>query len=98
MLSRAKYKSGDSEISSQLTSKISINVPTRKNEFSKRKKWLLNKLEDDNFLSGLYEESKEILFSAAEQYAKNTSKEKVTLFKNRSFDKDYLIQEIENQL
>ena len=98
MMSRALFKSGDNQISENAIKKIDINIPARKNEFTKRKKWLLERLEDDNFLSDLYDESKQIFFQATNNYASNTSKEKVTLFKNRSFDKDYLIPEIENNI
>lgn len=98
MMSRAPFKSGDSELTQALVQGFDINIPARKNEFSKRKRWLLEKIDDDDFLSGLYNESKEILFSAADKYSKSTGKDKVTLFKNRSFDKDYLIEEVENKI
>ena len=54
----------------------------------------MEKLEDDDFLSDTYNEAKEIFFAAAEKYAIATNKEKISLFKNRSFDKDYLVPEI----
>lgn len=94
MMSRAIYKSGTVESNSEQTSKIDINVPARKNEFTKRKKWLFEKLDDDEFLNNIYNEAKEIFFEAAQKYSATTDKEKISLFKNRSFDKDYLVPEI----
>ncbi|MFD1188825.1 AIPR family protein, partial [Pontibacter rugosus] len=50
MMSRALYKFGNTETSSEQTTRIDITAPARKNEFTKRKKWLLEKLDDDNYL------------------------------------------------
>lgn len=98
MMSRSVYKDGSESKNSEYTSRIDINVPARKNEFTKRKKWLFQKLENDTFLNKIYIEAKDIFFEAANKYSNITSKEKVSLFKNRGFDKDYLIQEIKNKI
>ncbi len=98
MMSRALYKSGNTEKSSEQTGKIDINVPARKNEFTIRKKWLLEKVENEDFLNKIYNESKEIFMEAAEKYSSATNKEKVSLFKNRNFDKDYMIPEIQSKI
>ena len=68
------YKSGSEQKSSEQTSKIEINVPARKNQFTIRKKWLLEKLEDETYLNDIYMEAKEIFFKAAEKYSVATSK------------------------
>ena len=98
MMSRAQYRFGDTQVSSEQTSKIDIDVPTRKNEFTKRKKWLFEKIGIDSFLNDIYNEAKDIFMEAAEKYSSVTNKEKVSLFKNRSFDRDYLIPEIKTKI
>ncbi len=98
MFSEAEFKEENNTISKVMTSKISIDTPARKNEFSKRKKWLFEKLKDDNYMEISYNLSKEILFEAASNYEKITGKEKVSLFKNRGFDKDYLIPELNKKM
>lgn len=98
MMSRALFKSGENNATSEQTSIIEINIPSRKNEFTKRKKWLLRQLDDENYIDQIYNESKDIFFRAANEYTAITGKEKISLFKNRSFDKDYLIPEIKKNL
>lgn len=98
MMSRALYKSGNTEKNSVQIAKIDIDVPARKNEFTVRKKWLFEKIEVESFLNDIYIEAKEIFMEAAEKYSTTTNKEKVSLFKNRSFDKDYLIPEIQTKI
>ena len=98
MFSRATFKSGDNTITQELTSNVILNIPARKNEFTKRKKWLFKQLKDSDYLESIYNESKEIFFRAASEYQKITKKERVSLFKNRSFDKDYIIPEIKKNL
>ena len=80
------------------TKQIAIETPARKNEFTKRKKWLLENIEDDSLLEACYAAAKGILFSAAVEYSRVTNKSKNSLFKNRGFDKDYLRPQIENFL
>ncbi|GAB3819879.1 hypothetical protein GCM10028895_18920 [Pontibacter rugosus] len=58
----------------------------------------MEKLDDDNYLGDIYVEAKEIFMTAAENYLSVTGKEKVSLFKNRSFDKDYLIPVIQSKI
>lgn len=98
MMSRAIFNVGTSTSSSEQISNIDLNVPARKNEFTKRKEWLFKHLEDDTFLNTIYDESKIIFFRAADEYAIKTNKEKVSLFKNRGFDKEYLIPEIKKNI
>lgn len=98
LMSKATFKE-KSDIKNQIiVNPFSIKVPLRKNEFTKRKEWLFNKIEDDDSLSKFYEESKNILFEAAENYSSRTHKSKNSLFKYRSFDKDFLIPVIEKYL
>lgn len=70
----------------------------RKNEFTKRKKWLLEKIDTDDFLESYYNTAKQIFFSAADDYVDATLKTKNSLFKFRGFDKDYLRPKIETYL
>lgn len=98
LLSRAEFKESGEVRSKKLVSKLVISTPARKNEFTKRKDWLLKKLLEDDYLETTYSESKSIFFDAAVRYEKTTGRQKLSLFKNRNFDKDYLIQEIESAL
>lgn len=95
MMSRVVVK--DEEVV-KLTSSLIIDAPARKNPFSKRKEQLFKQLDDDKFLDTIYEEAKEIFFEAAELYQTATKKEKISLFKYRSFDRDYLRPTIDNHL
>lgn len=98
LFSDAEYKE-DLEIkTSKLTKNIILETPARKNEFTKRKKWLLEKLQDDNLLDGYYLTSKNIFFKAADEYARIVNKSKNTLFKFRGFDKDYLRPQIDKYM
>lgn len=77
---------------------IDISLPVRKNPFSLRKDWIFENLQEDAFLETIYEEAKIILFNAATAYETRTGKQKVSLFKNRRFDYEYLRIEIDNAL
>lgn len=98
LLSHAEYKEGDNIVTKNLTGNIVIETPARKNEFTKRKKWLLEKLEDDAVIDRYYSISKQIFTDAATEYTKNTDKSMNSLFKYRSFDKDFLRPTIEKFL
>lgn len=95
MMSRVVVKDEKSE---KITSNLIISAPSRKNLFTKRKDQLFKELEDDNFLDIIYQEAKEIFFNAAQEYQNITEKEKISLFKYRGFDKDYLRPAIEKYL
>ena len=78
-----------------MTGKMKIDEPQRKNKFSKCKKKAFQLINDDDYLKKKYDESKQILEKAVHKFAEdNPSKLKVSVFKNRSFDKDYLVQQI----
>lgn len=98
ILSEAKFKSGDEQKTKKLTTNIIISSPARKNDFCKRKNEAFNILENDISLQIIYERSKSIIEVAASKYATNSGKNKMSLFKNRKFDKDYLIPEIDRQI
>lgn len=90
MLSNAEYTEGDFLKTKKHTGSLTIDMPARKNEFVKRKNWLFQKLNDENLLEEYYSTSKQIFYQSAEEYSRNTGKAKVSLFKYRAFDKDYL--------
>lgn len=98
LFSDAEYKEGQIIKKSDLFNNIVIETPQRKNEFTKRKKWLFENLEKDNFLEPYYEVAKDIFFKSADEYVKSTSKSKNSLFKQRSFDKDYIKPQIKKYL
>lgn len=98
LFSLAEFKEGEATVIKNLTGNIVIETPARKNEFTKRKKWLFEKLHDENFLADYYQTAKIIFSNAAEKYTASTGKTMNSLFKNRSFDKEYLRPAIENYL
>ena len=95
LLSDAQYEENKILTNSKLTKNIVIEIPVRKNEFSKRKLSLFEMLKNDLKIENYYEQSKSILFLAAEEYSKTTMKSKNSLFKFRSFDKEYLKPQID---
>ena len=95
LFSKAEYSQDGQKLRSRLTKNIVIETPARKNEFTKRKKWLLDNIEEEGFLDDSYVMAKDIFFSAAEKFSRTTGKIKSSLFKFRSFDKDYLRPEID---
>jgi hypothetical protein len=95
LFSDAEYKEEQTIKTSKLIKNIVIETPARKNEFTKRKKWLFENIEKDNFLEPYYEKAKAIFFNSADEYVKTTNKSKNSLFKLRGFDKDYIRPEIE---
>ena len=96
LFSNAEYQERDgTKNTSVLTKPIVIETPARKNEFTKRKNWLLEKVTNDAVLEGYYMVAKEIFFAAADEYAKATGKSKASLFKSRNFDREYLLPQID---
>ncbi len=95
LFSDAEYKEELTTKTSKLIKNIIIESPARKNEFTKRKKWLFEKIVDDAVLDLYYETAKTIFFLAADEYSRITTKSKNSLFKFRSFDKDYLKPQID---
>ena len=98
IFSDAEYTENSTIKKAILTKQIIIETPARKNEFTKRKKWLLEQIDTDEFLESYYETAKQIFFSAADDYVSATLKTKNSLFKFRGFDKDYLRPKIEAYL
>ena len=49
-------------------------------------------------MENVYKKASDILLNCANSYGSNTGKVKNTLFKNRTFDKDYIKPEIEKVL
>jgi len=95
LFSDSEYNEDQTTKTSKLVKPINIETPSRKNEFTKRKKWLFENIEKDNFIEAYYDYAKIIFFNSADEYAKTTNKSKNSLFKLRGFDKDYIRPEIE---
>ncbi|MBE8726121.1 AIPR family protein [Flavobacterium hungaricum] len=98
LFSDSEYIEEQKAKTSKLTKNIVIETPARKNEFTKRKKWLFENIEKENFLEFYYETAKIIFFNSADEYVKNTNKSKNSLFKFRGFDKDYVRPEIDKYI
>lgn len=98
LFSDAEYGEDNTIKTSKLTTPIKINLSAKKNEFTKRKEWLFNKITDDVSLDLYYKEARSIFFRAAEVYSESTSKSKNSLFKFRNFDKEYLRPQIDKYL
>lgn len=94
IMSKATFLLNKEETIKDYNIAIDISLPVRKNPFSLRKKWMFDNLQDDDFLDSIYDEAKGILFNAAISYEERTGKQKVSLFKNRRFDFEYLRVEI----
>ncbi|SHM04255.1 AIPR protein [Chitinophaga jiangningensis] len=89
LFSDAEIVDGGKVMQKPLTGILNIESPARKNEFTKRKAWLLAKLNDEESLNNYYEKAKLIFQDAIDSYTK-TGKAANTLFKSRNFDKDFL--------
>lgn len=89
-MSEAEFKENNNSVKKPITGRLQIDLPARKNEFTKRKKWIFEKLEDQEILDNYYAIAKNVLWAAAESYANDTKKTKVSLYKNRGFDREYL--------
>lgn len=98
ILSESGFDSGGTPTFENLTKNIVISIPPRKNEFCKRKVDAFRILNDDTVLQDIYDRAKIILEGAANKYALSTGRSKLSLFKSRNFDKDYLRPEIELEL
>lgn len=98
LLSDAEYNEGPDIKRTILTKNIVIETPVRKNEFTKRKRWLFDKIQDETRIENYYFAAKGLFFKSADLYARNTGKPKSSLFKFRGFDKDYLRPEIDKYL
>lgn len=71
LLSKAIFKKESQETIEKLTGILNIEAPARKNEFSKRKASLFNLLNDDDYLSLLYNDAKVIFDKASDKYHRN---------------------------
>lgn len=98
LFSKAEFLESGEVKTSTLTKNIVIETPARKNEFTKRKKWLFEVLENETLIEECYNTAKIIFFEAADCYSRTTGKSKTSLFKNRGFDKDYLKVKIDEHL
>lgn len=98
ILSDSEFKTDKNTTKRACTKNIVISTPARKNEFVKRKTSALKLLSDDNYLKDQYEIAKDIFFRAAEKFSTKSAKSKISLFKNRNFDRDYLRGEIDTYI
>lgn len=64
----------------------------KKNEFSTLQENATSKM--DLNIEEIYENAKKIYFDSVKKYKKNTGKNAMTLLKQRSFDKEYIVPEI----
>ena len=79
----------------KLVQKIKIDMPLRKNEFTKRKVSLFNILDDEIIMDKIYNIAKTLFIDASNNYITDTGKTRNSLLKNRTFDKDYLLPLLE---
>lgn len=78
--------------------KVEIAQPKKKNLFSKNSKRAIDYLRKEKKVEKLYEKSAKIFLTCTDDYYKATKKVKNTLFKNRGFDRDYIIPVIKKTL
>lgn len=87
-----------SSILFKTTDKIDIAEPKRKNKFTLIQEKLFTILDDDKKIQEVYNTSAELFMKCTNSFGTNTGKVKNTLFKNRSFDKDYIISAVSEYL
>jgi hypothetical protein len=95
LILKSLYKK-DEKIEIPKDFKININTPSRKNYFVSKKIEAIAIINNDTEFEKIYIAGKKIFLKAADKYSQKNNKAKVTLFKNRSFDKDFIIPELFN--
>ncbi|KPV93686.1 AIPR protein [Pseudoalteromonas sp. P1-9] len=99
ILTESFNRHSDNGTTELMTQKFSISEPQRKNKFYKCKTIAFQLINDEEYIKKQYDIAKSILFEAATVYQeRNPSKLKISLFKNRNFDKEFLIPTIEKRL
>lgn len=98
ILSKSSFVENGVETFEPLTASIDLSNSSKSSPFQKRKKSAFAHLEDDSKMKDFYELSKKSLLISLENYSKDTKKEKISAFKYRKLDKDYLIPELLNHL
>lgn len=88
--SNAEFVRGGEKLTEPNYNRISIEAPFRRNQFTKRKKWIFEQLENDDLFAEYYELAKKILWEASNNYIADTKKTRSSLFKNRGFDREYI--------
>ena len=96
ILSDVKLSKNGQTYQQECLSNIDISSPVRKNEFSNRKNDVFQIIASDVKFEEYYNSAKSILFNATKNYETATKRNYTTLFKVRSFDKDYLIPAIKD--
>jgi len=91
LLSEAEFLKSSDKVKEPLFKKVEISAPSRKNEFTKRKKSVFELLDNEDKLLDFYKTSKNILLEAAGDYVTKTDKTIISLFKFRSFDREYIL-------
>lgn len=91
LLSDSEYAVNENKMKQPIFGKIDIAAPARKNEFTKRKKAAFDLLDNDDKLLNFYKTSKNALIEASNEYVSNTNKSAISLFKYRSFDREYIL-------
>lgn len=90
MFSEAEFKINGKKHVADFTGNLIIKQPAKKNDFTIRKESLFKNLQDDDYLTDIYNKSKKIFYKAADSYEKTSGKTKISLFKNRTFDKEFI--------
>ena len=93
--SDAEFTRNGTSILKPCYARISIDAPARKNQFTKRKTSIFKNLGNEELFSDYYEKAKTILWEASNKYVNDTKKTRISLFKNRGFDRDYIKPTIE---
>lgn len=91
LLSEAEFSKNNNKVKEPLFKKIEISAPPRKNEFTKRKRSVFALLDNDDKLLYFYKTSKKILIEASTAYVQKTDKTIISLFKFRSFDREFIL-------
>ncbi|WP_252092388.1 AIPR family protein [Pseudomonas sp. MWU13-3659] len=87
IMSEATFADGSRK---PLIDNIVLSLPARNNEFTKRKESIFKILEDDAAMKACYERARKMMVDAIKDYVTATGKDTLSVFKYRSFDKEYL--------
>ncbi len=82
----------------KFASTIDIAQPEKNNKFTKVKSSAFKYLDDEKKLQKIYKTASAIFLKCANSYGVKTKKVKNTLFKNRSFDKEYIMPAVKKHL
>lgn len=81
----------EASIKNIITSKLKLNIPKRKNEFTAKNELLFAVVNNDGIMEQIYLFAKSVLSKVLVDYKKTTDKTIGAMFKYRALDKEYVL-------